>query len=591
MVSTIRQSGNVFLFFDADSRDQFTLPIPFESSNFGFAWADATHFSFWLSSTVNDLPYLVHYTLNTTTGELSIFEGEASVNNRLVSPGGRFRVHLEWTAWWDVEEGEQYGTESITIEAVDGTIIELEDPFAGEYDTSHPLTEWSVDGNFLSITHFHTADFENPSVQNSTTIFDNQGNLLATLDGVRGNWAKGGSGYFQYQDWQQGGLFCLVEVTTNQTECHKPVWRDVANSSTFSYQLSPGGSQLSFAYWRGANNLLYDGFDGGLCLMILETEEVTCPTDEYAEALLNEYGMSVLEGNWSPDGRFLQLLLDPGGPSSDDRTQSSLAIINADGSRFSWLGDIYWTDDPVWRPAEPSATPTSTPEPSPTVLTLTGPDFAFENIRFSLDPTIATTLYPTISEDGEQITFFFAEDGYCMIDGCISVTKVNLEKLWLTEKVPAVQTAVANQDSDYHFFNRSAALLLQTRLAYLSGTEILGVRAVTMHGQGLFFAHNDGIKYELRGLTPDGTYYVEMFIPLSLPFLPDDGAPNQKNQPHFAVPMPESLPAAYEELVPIINNHNDQVAAVLAETTVDTFTPNLAIIDQFIPSITIISGE
>ena len=87
--------------------------------------------------------------------------------------------------------------------------------------------------------------------------------------------------------------------------------------------------------------------------MTLETGAVTCPTDEYAELLLNEYGISVLEAHWSPDGRFLQLLLDPGGPGSDDRTESSIAVIDVDGSRFSWRGDIYWTDDPVWRPLEP----------------------------------------------------------------------------------------------------------------------------------------------------------------------------------------------------------------------------------------------
>ncbi|MCP4421583.1 MAG: hypothetical protein GY805_33645 [Chloroflexi bacterium] len=242
---------------------------------------------------------------------------------------------------------------------------------------------------------------------------------------------------------------------------------------------------------------------------------------------------------------------------------------------------------------EPTATPTAsplpsnTPKPTPAVFTLTGPDFTYENIHFTLDPAIATQLYPEISDDGEYSYFFFAENGHCLIEGCIMFTRINLEKEWQAEIVPNVETAVSSQDPTYKFRSRGAALIMQTHTLYLATPQLAGIRAVTYHTQNLPFISNESIKYEYRGITPDSAYYVQVWIPVRLPFLPDSSDPSQETQPHFAIPMPESLPGTMEELAPILQEYNDQVTAVVQETAVDVFTPNLTIIDQFISSITI----
>ncbi|WP_420629191.1 hypothetical protein [Candidatus Leptofilum sp.] len=235
----------------------------------------------------------------------------------------------------------------------------------------------------------------------------------------------------------------------------------------------------------------------------------------------------------------------------------------------------------------PTLAPIQTPLPEVANGAITGPDYSFENVRFTLDTAVMPALYPELSESGDQITFLFAKDGYCVIEGCIKITRVDLEQTWQVELIPDVETAVTNQDENYQFTNRGAALLLQAKLAYPPAPQVQGVRAVTMHGQDLFVAHNGGIKYEFRGLTADGTYFVQVFAPLTLPFLPDSGAPNQPNQPHFAVPMPETLPTDHAELAAIMHDYNAQVAEILEETAVDTFTPNLSLLDAFIASLQI----
>ncbi len=239
----------------------------------------------------------------------------------------------------------------------------------------------------------------------------------------------------------------------------------------------------------------------------------------------------------------------------------------------------------------PTLAPTQTPAPEGATGAVMGPNYSFENVRFTLDTAVVPALYPELSESGDQITFFFAADGYCIIDGCIKITRVDLEQAWQAELVPVVETAVINQSPNYQFTNRGAALLLQANLAYPAAPQVQGVRAVTMHGQDLFVAHNGGIKYEFRGLTADGAYFVQMFVPLTLPFLPDTGNPTQPNQPHFAVPMPETLPTEFTELAAVMHEHNGQVAEILAETAVDTFTPNLSLLDTFISSLLINSDS
>ncbi|GJM43094.1 MAG: hypothetical protein DHS20C20_33760 [Ardenticatenaceae bacterium] len=239
----------------------------------------------------------------------------------------------------------------------------------------------------------------------------------------------------------------------------------------------------------------------------------------------------------------------------------------------------------------PTLSPTQTSMPDVADGAITGPNYSFENVSFTLDSTVVPALYPALSENGDQITFLFAKDGYCVIDGCIKMTRVDLAHAWQAELIPDVETAVTNQSAGYQFTNRGAALLLQAKLAYPPAPQVQGVRAVTMHGQDLFVAHNGNIKYEFRGLTTDGTYFVQVYVPLALPFLPDSGDPTQPNQPHFAVPLPETFPSDHTELAVFMHDYNEQVAEILEETAVDVFMPNLTALDSFISSLVIDSDN
>ena len=248
------------------------------------------------------------------------------------------------------------------------------------------------------------------------------------------------------------------------------------------------------------------------------------------------------------------------------------------------------TPEPTASPTA-SATTTNTPSPTPSVFTLSGPDFHYENVRFTLDPAIASQLYPEISADGEQINFFFAESGHCVVEGCIRFTRVNLEKAWQTDIIPGVETAIASQDGNYQFRSRGAALIMQTHTLYLTAPQVAGIRAVTYHTQNLPFISNSSLKYEFRGLTPDSAYYVQVWIPVSLPFLPDSDNPSQETQPHFSVPIPEPLPGNEPELAAVLQEYNDQITAIVQDTAVDLFTPNLTTIDQFISTISAVPDK
>ena len=246
---------------------------------------------------------------------------------------------------------------------------------------------------------------------------------------------------------------------------------------------------------------------------------------------------------------------------------------------------------PTETPLPPTSThtpvPTSTPSPEPTTTPTAVGQFQFEFISVNLDPALVATLYPKVSEDGQAITLLFAEDGYCVLDGCLYFRRMDGLPEVLVEMMMGVETAVTNQDSSYAFKTDRVALILQTHTHLLTTDYLQGIRAVTYKTQNLPLISNGALTYEFRGITADGRYFVQAWVPVSLPFLPDSSDPIQENQPHFAVPLPEITTSRDEELYEILGAYNEEVAVFVHEATDDTFTPNLAAIDALIQSITV----
>lgn len=216
--------------------------------------------------------------------------------------------------------------------------------------------------------------------------------------------------------------------------------------------------------------------------------------------------------------------------------------------------------------------PTATPTPEPTA-TPESVQFQFESISVTLDPAIVSTLYPANIEDGQAIRLLFVEDGSYVVHGCIYFrSMVDLPEV-LIEMWAAVETAVTNQNSSYEFKTRQTNLVLQSHTQLLNTDYLQGIRAVTFKTQNLPLLSNSALTYEFRGISADGRYLIQAWIPVSLPFLPDSSNPIQENQPHFAVPIPEITTSREEELFQILGAYNEEVAVFVHAATDDTFTP------------------
>ncbi|MEM8501492.1 MAG: hypothetical protein AAF542_26025 [Pseudomonadota bacterium] len=235
---------------------------------------------------------------------------------------------------------------------------------------------------------------------------------------------------------------------------------------------------------------------------------------------------------------------------------------------------------------EPTVTPTATASPQPTA-TATPARFVFEHVSLQLDPNTIPELFPTLSENGDRVTFFFADGGFCVVQGCIQVISLEqTESEVIITNAQDVETAVFNQDLSYQFDGPNISLIIQSQTERITGNQLSGLRAITYKTQNFPFVNNEGLLYEFRGLTSDGQHYIWAFIPVALPFLPDTYDLTQLTQPEFAVPLPE-LPADPDELFPILEQYHAEVAVFIDEATADTFTPNLTALDILIQSIEI----
>ena len=83
-----------------------------------------------------------------------------------------------------------------------------------------------------------------------------------------------------------------------------------------------------------------------LCFYTWAAGKVTCPVNETALGLYFVHFYY-----WSPDGRYLSLILHDGCPSCDDRSFAELAIVDVEQDSLTFYGNVFYRgNEAAWRP-------------------------------------------------------------------------------------------------------------------------------------------------------------------------------------------------------------------------------------------------
>ena len=104
--------------------------------------------------------------------------------------------------------------------------------------------------------------------------------------------------------------------------------------------------------------------------------------------------------------------------------------------------------------------------------------------------------------------------------------------------------------------------------------------------QDFFFFTNNGLTYELNGLTQDGHYFVLVRYPVSVPFLMElEGSllpPVNLNPQSISIP---EWPDTYELQLKIIEDYNTEVLRRLEQMSENQSTPDIALLVALVGSI------
>jgi hypothetical protein len=118
----------------------------------------------------------------------------------------------------------------------------------------------------------------------------------------------------------------------------------------------------------------------------------------------------------------------------------------------------------------------------------------------------------------------------------------------------------------------NAQQVFRSQAAYVDFIGGSGVRYLTMLSQGLMPVSNQDLFYTFQGLTDDGTTYVAVYYPVSLPGLPDS---------------PQLDEADFNALVEDWAGYLNDILAMLNGQEGAAFTPDLTAIDALITTISV----
>jgi len=216
------------------------------------------------------------------------------------------------------------------------------------------------------------------------------------------------------------------------------------------------------------------------------------------------------------------------------------------------------------------------------------PDVSFDGVSFSygdgLGRDVSTKIVPSDLGEGpywgspEHIEFEFvgypvANDYHQPAVFIFSVADYKAGSEGAVEIIDRLQTLLdsrpANPEGGIPLLPiYNAGELGWAKVAYFDFQNGSGVRFVTQLGQAFWPFHNRAMFYTYQGLTGDGRYYVSVIMPLSHPML--DAYDNY--QP------PDDFYDIAETLV------REQVDGLNSQTD-ESFTPNIAVLDEMVQSL------
>lgn len=325
-------------FLNLDTSERFDLPLPPWVRDLTWGQDDrGSYFEYEIKESIrNTVTTIAIARVYVTTGEIAYLEPPLAGSGRVdPSPNGRHQTRVT-------------SDETITIEDTQtGQIISLEDPFRGKYPDSVDA-RWSPGGDLLAVVYY---DFSIPfQAMGGLAIYTVEGTVYRQFEGILSvNWAPDNTYRILYGQTDADGHYipCILTTADNTSACFSAVadWGELQGVETGGYTWSPDAGQISFIYWSDYPDL------GGLCVMELIGTEITCLITEQTMGGGDESEVYdptyVVRYQWSPDGRYLWLLIDPFGPGSDDRSYSEIATIARDGSQYQVWGSGH---EAFWRP-------------------------------------------------------------------------------------------------------------------------------------------------------------------------------------------------------------------------------------------------
>jgi hypothetical protein len=219
--------------------------------------------------------------------------------------------------------------------------LSLSDPFNGRYD-NYVEAVWSPDDAFIAVSHVSFPPTPDGTALYGLAIRTADGELFRTYDGVR------------FAEWlpneplkllhftiieEEHRIPCILDVVSGDNNCINELetWQEEPSVEVFQFRSSPDGGRISFITYP----------DPAVCYFDLSTQQVNCPV--VAEDLvMDDYQFFAITHDWSEDGHYLSVIMNPNGPRSDDGSYNFLAVTTIAGNDFRILGKTSSSDRKSW---------------------------------------------------------------------------------------------------------------------------------------------------------------------------------------------------------------------------------------------------
>ena len=187
-----------------------------------------------------------------------------------------------------------------------------------------------------------------------------------------------------------------------------------------------------------------------------------------------------------------------------------------------------------------------------------------EHIQLDLDAYILqnTGLQPQI--------FVYPAEEYAALQPAIAENTIHLQKVLGNPSQPLTDDVLPT-------YLVNAVQLFRSNMKTVAFQNGLGIRMLTQIAQDFVPINNHDLIYFFSGLTHDGKYYVVAILPIKAPGLPENSQSGEFPDPNDTMNAETALPEYYREITSLLNN-----------TSADSFTPKLDLLDTLINSINIV---